>query len=262
MSGINLTNRLDIIADSLYVFDTDGRMNIPLEIKSKSSLDYVNEIKNTLSTNPNITGTLTTDNLVVNNDITSKKSLKVDTITTFEASQININNNVVVSGSLTIGTSNIINALGTKANQITTYTKVETDQQIAKVVNGSPELLDTLIELSNAINDDENFATTMADALATKATNTRVNEIRDELQTSINSTNTNLENNYYNIDTIDLSNTNLQSQINEDVSNLATNYFTKTEVNDIKTILNENSVNYRNYRNGRFSPSRLFNCKY
>ena len=246
MSGINLTNRLDIIADSLYVFDTDGRMNIPLEIKTKSSLDYVNEIKNTLSTNPIITGTLTTDNLVANNDITSKGSLKVDTITSFEAPQININNNVVISGSLTVGTSNIINALGTKANQITTYTKAETNQQIANVVNGSPELLNTLVELSRAINDDENFATTMSTELATKATNTRVNEIRDALQTSINSTNTNLGNNYYNKDVMDLYSTGFQSQINIDTNNLATNYFTKTEVNDIKTILNDEDTSLQN----------------
>jgi hypothetical protein len=112
MSGINLTNRLDIIADSLYVFDTEGRMNIPLEIKTKSSLDYVNEIKNTLSINPNITGTLTTDNLIANDDITTKGSLMVDTIASFEASQIYINNNVTITGSSTIGSSNIINALG------------------------------------------------------------------------------------------------------------------------------------------------------
>jgi hypothetical protein len=246
MSGINLTNRLDIIADSLYVFDTDGRMNIPLEIKTKSSLDYVNEIKNSLSINPIITGTLTTDNLVANNDITSKGSLKVNTITAFDAPQININNNVVMSGDLTVGTSNIINALGTKANQITTYTKLETNQQIANVVNGAPELLDTLFELSKAINDDKDFATSMANELATKATNTRVNEIRDALQTSINSTNTNLANNYYNRDVMDLLSTGFQNQINIDTNNLRTNYYTKTEITDIKTILNDEDTSLQN----------------
>jgi hypothetical protein len=35
MSSVNLTNRLDILADSLYVFDDEGRMNIPLEIKKE-----------------------------------------------------------------------------------------------------------------------------------------------------------------------------------------------------------------------------------
>ena len=237
-NSVSLTNRVDLVVDSLYVFSDEGRINIPFEIQKRATIDYVNEIRDDLKNDPNITGTLTTDNLIANDDITSKGLLKVDTITSFEAPHININNNVVMSGSLTVGTSNIISALGTKANQITTYTKTETNQQIANVVNGAPELLNTLVELSQAINDDQNFATTMADALATKATNTRVNEIRDTLQASINSTNTNLANNYYNIDTIDLSNTTLQNQINADVTNLSTNYYTKTEITDIKTTLN------------------------
>ena len=129
------------------------------------------------------------------------------------------------TGSLTVGSSNIINALGTKANQITTYTKDETNERIANVVNGAPELLNTLVELSQAINNDQNFATSMATELSTKATNTRVNEIRDTLQTSINSTNTNLANNYYNRDVMDLYSTGFQSQINIDTNNLATNYY-------------------------------------
>ena len=136
----------------------------------------------------------------------------VDKIASFEAPQITIDDNVTITGSLIVGASNIINALGTKANQIATYTKDETNQQIANIVNGAPELLDTLVELSKAINDDKDFATSMANELATKATNTRVNEIRDALQTSITATNTNLANNYYNRDVMDLYSTGFQSQ--------------------------------------------------
>ena len=179
MSSVNLTNRLDILADSLYVFDDQGRMNIPLEIKNRATIDYVNGIRDDFKYDPDITGTLTVDDIVVNDDVLIKSNLMVDTIASFEAPQITIDDNVTITGSLIVGTSNIINALGTKANQITTYTKTETNEQIANVVNGAPELLNTLVELSKAINDDQNFATTMANELATKATNTRVNEIRD-----------------------------------------------------------------------------------
>ena len=214
MSSVNLTNRLDILADSLYVFDDEGRMNIPLEIKKRATIDYVNEIRDDFKFDPTITGTLTVDDVVANNDILIKNNLMVDKIASFEAPQITIDDNVTITGSLIVGTSNIISALGTKANQITTYTKAETNQQIANVVNGAPELLNTLVELSQAINDDQNFSTTMANELATKATNTRVNEIRDTLQTSINSTNTNLANNYYNRDVMDLYSTGFQNQIN------------------------------------------------
>ena len=59
----------------------------------------------------------------------------VDTITSFEAPQITIDDSVTITGSLIVGTSNIINALGTKANQITTYTKEETNQQIHQPLN-------------------------------------------------------------------------------------------------------------------------------
>ena len=145
-NSVSLTNRVDLVVDSLYVFSDEGRINIPFEIQKRATIDYVNEIRDDLKNDPNITGTLTTDNLIANDDITSKGLLKVDTITSFEAPHININNNVVMSGSLTVGTSNIISALGTKANQITTYTKTETNQQIANVVNGAPELLNTLVE--------------------------------------------------------------------------------------------------------------------
>ena len=51
--------------------------------------------------------------------------LMVDTISSFEAPQITIDDNVIITGSLTVGASNIINALGTKANQITHIQKMK-----------------------------------------------------------------------------------------------------------------------------------------
>lgn len=47
-------------------------------------------------------------------------------------------------------------------------TKATVDAAIAALVNGAPGALDTLIELSNALGSDPNFATTMTNALATK----------------------------------------------------------------------------------------------
>lgn len=38
-------------------------------------------------------------------------------------------------------------------------------QKIDELVNGAPEALDTLKELSNALNDDSNFATTVLNAI-------------------------------------------------------------------------------------------------
>ncbi len=57
-------------------------------------------------------------------------------------------------------------ALDLKADQSTTYTKTEVDTNIANLVNSAPETLDTLNELAAALNNDENFATTVTDSIA------------------------------------------------------------------------------------------------
>jgi len=54
------------------------------------------------------------------------------------------------------------------ASQGTTYTKVEIDSKISNLIDGAPELLDTLNEISAAIDDDANFATTISNRIDTK----------------------------------------------------------------------------------------------
>lgn len=53
---------------------------------------------------------------------------------------------------------------GNAVQQANTYT----DQKIAELVDGSPEQLDTLGEISNALNDDDDIATTLTNNIATK----------------------------------------------------------------------------------------------
>jgi hypothetical protein len=48
------------------------------------------------------------------------------------------------------------------------YTKTETDQKLADLINGAPGALDTLNELAAAMGNDPNFATTITNALAGK----------------------------------------------------------------------------------------------
>jgi len=60
-------------------------------------------------------------------------------------------------------------AIDLKANQATTYTKVEVDNNIANLVDTAPAALDTLNELAAALGDDENFATTVNSLIALKA---------------------------------------------------------------------------------------------
>lgn len=52
--------------------------------------------------------------------------------------------------------------------------KAYTDEKVAGIVNSAPETLDTLQELSKALGDDPNFATTVSTELGKKAVKTEV----------------------------------------------------------------------------------------
>ena len=58
--------------------------------------------------------------------------------------------------------------LDTKAEKTTTYTKLEVNQEINKVINAAPEALNTLKEIAAALNDDANFAGTITNVISQK----------------------------------------------------------------------------------------------
>lgn len=64
--------------------------------------------------------------------------------------------------------------LSSSLNMTNYYTKWESDTKIAQLVNSSPALLDTLGEIATALGNDANFATTIINALATKALDSAV----------------------------------------------------------------------------------------
>ena len=79
--------------------------------------------------------------------------------------------------------SEIDTKLNSKANKTTTlsgygitdaYTKPQVDKKVSDLVNSAPETLDTLNELANALGDDPNFATTVANQIGTKANSSDV----------------------------------------------------------------------------------------
>jgi hypothetical protein len=66
------------------------------------------------------------------------------------------------------------------ADQVEVDAKAYADQKINDLVDGAPELLDTLNEIAAAINDDENFFTTIESQISLKADKTYVDtEISD-----------------------------------------------------------------------------------
>lgn len=56
----------------------------------------------------------------------------------------------------------------TKANTALSSAKTYTDSEITKLINGAPDLLNTLDELALALGDDANFATNVANSIAAK----------------------------------------------------------------------------------------------
>ena len=60
-------------------------------------------------------------------------------------------------------------ALHLNANQSTTYTKTEVDNNIENLVAGAPGQLDTLNELAAALGNDDAFATSLTNLISTKA---------------------------------------------------------------------------------------------
>ena len=54
------------------------------------------------------------------------------------------------------------------------YTKAQVDKKVSDLVNSAPETLDTLNELANALGNDPNFATTVANQIGIKANDSNV----------------------------------------------------------------------------------------
>ena len=91
--------------------------------------------------------TITDNNLTPNKVVISDGSGKVST------SQVS---NIEVG--YLVGTTGLIqNHLSSKANQSTTCTKTEVDTQLTNLIDSAPDVLNTLNELADALNDDANY---------------------------------------------------------------------------------------------------------
>ena len=63
----------------------------------------------------------------------------------------------------------------------TAFVQSAVDNKVSKLVDSAPETLDTLNELSNALGNDPNFATTVATQIGQKADKTELDNIENEL---------------------------------------------------------------------------------
>jgi hypothetical protein len=86
-------------------------------------------------------------------------------------------------------------AASSAASQALTDSKAYTDQEVAALVDSAPALLDTLNELAAAIADNPNYASDVANLVATKADTTYVNSEISDLNTAAQGYATTAENN-------------------------------------------------------------------
>jgi hypothetical protein len=84
-------------------------------------------------------------------------------------------NAVVFGDKVDLDNNQMIN-VGTPTSTGHATTKGYVDQEISNLVNGAPGVMDTLNEIANSLGDDANFASTMTNSLATKASITYVDD--------------------------------------------------------------------------------------
>ena len=86
-----------------------------------------------------------------------------------------------IRGELVVN-GHIIAENATQDNHV--VTKAQLDAKVAEVVNSAPETLDTLEELSKALGDDPNFATTVANKIGTvyKKIDTEINKLANKVE--------------------------------------------------------------------------------
>ncbi|MGP9665993.1 hypothetical protein ACT3TY_15395 [Halomonas sp. AOP22-C1-8] len=75
--------------------------------------------------------------------------------------------------------------LRNKANKTDVLTTEQIDARIQQLIGSAPETLDTLAELADALGNNPNFATTISEQLAKKASKTQVAEQEEKLSNAL-----------------------------------------------------------------------------
>ena len=208
INGANLDGDGDIEVATLDAFNNEVRAREEADNNLRNSLnDHEARISNNESTisshsnnlsslNANISSVNNqmavlsndvhevTDNYVPKTRRINDKFLSHDLILTaddVEALPITAGVTHPVRGELVVN-GHIIAENATQDNHL--VTKAQLDAKVAEVVNSAPETLDTLEELSKALGDDPNFATTVTNKIGTvdKKIDTEVNKLSNKVE--------------------------------------------------------------------------------
>ena len=128
------------------------------------------------------------DNVIVTG-MSTTPSLRVNTIIAHSTTQVNINDNLTVSGNLLVGTTNVLTSLNSKATTTDLNLKAPLD---------SPPLTGTATAVHLTVSGNLLAGTTnVLTALGEKATTTQLSALETNLTASVNSVSTSQTSNYY-----------------------------------------------------------------
>jgi hypothetical protein len=165
--AVSMNNSRDIVANTISVID--GNKVIDLKELCLSKLDAINNIVGlpveTLNSLQKLGEAINNDGDFFNS-IMRQINLKSDI--TYVDNQISL----IITKFLDYDTreqSNVKFLL--KSDRFNTYTMTEIDLKFSNLINGAPEVLNTINELAAALNNDENYATNIQNQLNNKQNN-------------------------------------------------------------------------------------------
>jgi hypothetical protein len=161
---VSLTNSKDIVANSISVIDKNKV--IALKELFLSKLDAINSIVGlpieTLNSLQKLAESINSDSDLYNTMV-KEINLKYDT------TYVNNKNDIIITNFSNYDTreqSNVKFLL--KSDRFNTYKMTEVDLTCSNLINGAPEVLNTINELAAALNNDNNYATTIQNQINNK----------------------------------------------------------------------------------------------
>jgi hypothetical protein len=164
---VSLNNSTDIVANSISVIDKNKVIDLKELFLSK--LDAINNIVGlpveTLNSLQKLGEAINNDGDVFNS-MTRQINLKYDK--SFVDDQVDIIITIVLNYD-TRAESNV--KFLVKSDRFNTYNMTEVDLKFPNLINGAPEVLDTINELAAALNNDNNYATHIQNQINDKQNN-------------------------------------------------------------------------------------------
>lgn len=109
--------------------------------------------------NQSLNSDISAANIAIVSETNRAKNAEISLQTSLDAEILSRTNN----------DTQIISIVNTKANQETTYTKLETDDRIQTIIGAAPAALDTLAEIATQLSNDETAVASLTTTVSTKA---------------------------------------------------------------------------------------------